>query len=59
MDIIITKEKWQDYRKCQQLGYFNMFDYMSYVRHRLTKLTEKEWIEIIKNYSKYAEQYGK
>lgn len=55
----ITKEKWQDYRRCQELGYWNMYDYTSYAQHKLTKLTKDEWLEIIKNYSKYAAQYGK
>lgn len=55
----ITKEKWQDYRRCQKLGYWNMLDYTSYVHAKLTKLTEDEWKEIVKNYSKYVAQYGR
>lgn len=55
---MITKEQFADYRACQGLGAYNMLDYASYAVSGLTNLTEEQWFEIIKNYSKYLEEYG-
>ena len=51
----ITKEKFEEYRRWQRLGFYNMLDYNSWRTH--TTLTEDEWFEIVNNYSQYKEQF--
>lgn len=53
----ITKEKFEDYRNCQQLGIYNMLAYSQYVNNGLTNLTKDEWFEIIKNYKEYFNKF--
>jgi len=45
----ITKEKFNEYLIVQELGFYNMLDPKA---RELTSLNKKEWLEIIKNYSK-------
>tara|TARA_R100000234_G_scaffold80966_1_gene50841 strand:- start:135 stop:308 length:174 start_codon:yes stop_codon:yes gene_type:complete len=45
----ITKEKFNEYLIVQELGFYNMLDPRA---RELTSLNKKEWLEIIKNYSK-------
>lgn len=52
----ITKEQFAEYRRCQDLGFWNMYDYASW--SSVTTLTEGEWLEIIKNYGELKERYG-
>ena len=52
----ITKEDWNRYRKVQASGETNMFDLK--VVENLSNVTKSKIIEIMQNYSKYAEQYG-
>lgn len=54
----ITKEKFEDYLYCQEIGYWNMFDYNSYKDNDITSLTKEEWKEIIKNYSFYKKKFA-
>lgn len=54
----ITKEKFEDYLHCQQLGTYNVFDYASYYRDGLTSLTKDEWKEIIINYLRYKKKFA-
>ena len=54
---MITKRKFEDYRSCQSLGFWNMLDYRSYRNNGLTSLTEDEWLEIIKRYSEFAKKF--
>ena len=55
---MITKEKFEDYRGCQSLGFWNMLDYRSYRDNGLTSLTKDEWLEIIKHYSEFAKKFN-
>lgn len=52
----ITKEQFAEYRRCQQLGYFNMFDYNSW--SNFTTLSKSQWISIISNYTTLAAKYN-
>lgn len=54
----ITKEKFEDYLRCQQLGTYNVFDYNSYFGDGLTSLTKDEWKEIIVNYLQYKKKFA-
>ena len=51
----ITKEQFAEYRRCQELGYWNMYDYTSW--SRVTTLSKDEWIAIIENYCELKERY--
>lgn len=51
----LTKEQFAEYRKCQDIGLFNMLDWESW-RYGTT-LTEKQWWEAIKNYKYYKQKY--
>lgn len=52
----ITKEQFEEYRRCQQLGYYNMLDYGSW--SRITTLSKSQWISIISNYTTLASKYN-
>lgn len=54
----ITKEKFADYRRCQILGAYNMFNYEAYREAGLTKLSADEWNEIIWHYSEYKQKFN-
>lgn len=53
---IITKEKFEEYERWRNLGFFNMLDYSSWRTH--TTLSKDEWFEIIHNYPQYSKQFG-
>lgn len=38
--VVISPQKFGEYRRCQMLGYFNMLDYQNW--KRFTRLTEDE-----------------
>ena len=54
--ITITKEKFMRYEKVRQSGKYNMITDFILAKQE-ANLTEKEYFEIIKNYSNYKEKY--
>ena len=54
--VVISPQKFGEYRRCQILGYFNMLDYQNW--KRFTRLTEDEWWEIIDNYDHYKKMFN-
>lgn len=57
MGLIFTKKLYDEYRRCQNLGYFNMLDYESWKPY--TTLTRDEWMFIIQNYDYLRRSYEK
>lgn len=56
IDIVnITADKFSEYRRCQELGYFNMLEYTKW--QPFTTLTECEWFQIITNYDNYLKEF--
>ena len=51
----ITKEKFNEYRRCQNLGIYNMLDYSSWQPR--TFLTKDEWTYIISNYGELFDKF--
>lgn len=52
----ITREQFEEYKRCQELGHFNMFDYRSW--KSFTTLTKDQWIEIITHYNELSKKYN-
>ncbi|SVD82408.1 uncharacterized protein METZ01_LOCUS435262 [marine metagenome] len=50
----IDKSDWDQYKKVQKSGAFNMFDPRA---REMTTLTKNEWIHIISNYSDLKEKF--
>jgi hypothetical protein len=50
----IDKSDWDQYKKVQKSGTFNMFDPRA---REMTTLTRNEWIHIISNYSDLKEKF--
>lgn len=55
--INITKQKFLTYENVRQSGVTNMFDVITVMK--FSRLTKEECLDIMKNYSKYSEQYLK
>ena len=53
--IDITKEKFDEYKKVQMSGEFNMFDPQA---RAMTDLTKAEWTTIMQEYDKLNEAWG-
>ena len=53
----MTKEKFEDYVAVQESGVTNMFDVKTV--KELSGLEKEDIKDIMKNYSKYKEQYAK
>jgi len=51
----ITKEQWEDYKRIQNYGEYNMLDPRA--RQLSDILTKEEWTYIIRNYSQLSEEY--
>ena len=51
----ITKEKFDEYKRVQMSGEYNMFDPRA---REMTNLTKEEWIIIIKDYKKFNKSWG-
>lgn len=51
----ITKEQFEEYLRCQELGYYNMFDWTSW--SRITTLTKEQWVDIMTNYTYYKKKF--
>jgi len=50
----ISENKWNQYRRVQDGGRYNMFDPRA---KRLTTLTRREWVTIMENYSDLKDKY--
>ena len=55
MSVQITKEKFDEYKKVQMSGEFNMFDPQA---RAMTTLTKEEWVKIMQEYKKLDEAWG-
>lgn len=55
--MIISKRDFNEYVRCQNLGYFNMLDYDSWQHY--TFLNKETWFYIINNYNRYNKMYNK
>jgi len=53
--IDITKEKFNEYKRVQMSGDFNMFDPQA---RAMTTLTKDEWVTIMREYKKLDEAWG-
>ena len=53
--IDITKDKFNEYKKVQMSGEFNMFDPQA---RAMTDLTKAEWTTIMQEYDKLNEAWG-
>ena len=53
--IDITKDKFNEYKKVQMSGEFNMFDPQA---RAMTNLTKAEWTTIMQEYDKLNEAWG-
>ena len=56
-NIIITKEKFEQYSAVRESGMTNMFD-VRMVISLSEDLTREECLEIMSNYGKYSEEFG-
>ena len=54
--LIASKSQWQEYRAVQDGGYYNMFDPRA---REMTSMSREEYVDIIKNYDKYEDKYGR
>lgn len=55
MAIDITKDKFDQFKKIQISGEFNMFDPQA---REMTTLTKDEWVTIMQEYKKLDEAWG-
>ena len=53
----ITKEQWEDYRRIQNYGEYNMFDPRA--RQLSDILTKEEWVYVMSNYTQLHDKYEK
>ncbi len=56
MSVDITKEKFDEYKRVQMSGEFNMFDPQA---RAMTDLTKDEWVTIMREYGKLNDAWGK
>ena len=56
MGLQITENMFNQFLKVQRGGQYNMFDPRA---RKLTSLGRDEWIEIMKNYERYNNEYNK
>ena len=54
MAVHISKDKFDEYKRVQMSGKFNMFDPRA---REMTNLTKEEWVTIMKEYDKLAEAW--
>ena len=54
-EVNVSREDFQEYKNVQESGDYNMFDPRA---REMTDLSKDQWIDIIKNYSKYREMYN-
>ena len=55
MSVEITKEKFDEYKKVQMSGMFNMFDPRA---RAVTDLSKEEWVTIMQEYEKLDEAWS-
>ena len=55
MSVEITKEKFDEYKKVQMSGMFNMFDPRA---RETTDLSKEEWVTIMQEYEKLDEAWS-
>ena len=55
MSIDITKDKFDQFKKVQESGEFNMFDPQA---REMTTLTKAEWVTIMQEYKKLDEAWS-
>ena len=55
MSVEITKEKFDEYKKVQMSGMFNMFDPRA---REMTDLSKEEWVTIMQEYEKLDEAWS-
>ena len=55
MSVEITKEKFDEYKKVQMSGMFNMFDPRA---RAVTDLSKEEWVTIMQEYEKLEDAWG-
>ena len=56
-NVNISYEKFEEYKRCQKLGKFNMLEYSSWQPY--TILSKCEWFEILSNYEKYEIKFNR
>ena len=56
MAINITKEKFDEYKRVQMSGMFNMFDPRA---REMTDLSKEEWVTIMRDYDKLNDAWSK
>ena len=54
-EVNVSREDFQEYKNVLESGDYNMFDPRA---REMTDLSKDQWIDIIKNYSKYREMYN-
>ena len=55
MSVQITKEDFDEYKRVQESGMFNMFDPRA---REMTDLSKEEWVTIMQEYEKLDEAWG-
>ena len=55
MSVQITKDKFQEYKRVQESGAYNMFDPRA---REMTKLSKAEWVTIMREYEKLNKAWG-
>ena len=55
MSVEISKEKFDEYKKVQMSGMFNMFDPRA---RAVTDLSKEEWVTIMQEYEKLDEAWS-
>ena len=55
MSVQITKDKFQEYKRVQESGAYNMFDPRA---RELTELSKAEWVTIMREYEKLNKAWG-
>ena len=55
MAVQITKDKFQEYKRVQESGAYNMFDPRA---REMTELSKAEWVTIMREYEKLNKAWG-
>jgi len=55
MSVQITKDKFQEYKRVQESGAYNMFDPRA---REMTELSKAEWVTIMREYEKLNKAWG-
>ena len=55
MSVQITKEDFEEYKRVQESGMFNMFDPRA---RDMTSLSKEQWIRIMKDYEKLNKSWS-